>query len=59
VSCQYDIVALYLCFYCQKKAIVKYKVDLTKEEHDELMAIIGKGSHSSQQIRTAYIVYIA
>ena len=36
--------------------MVKYKVALTKEEHDELMSIIGKGSHSSQQFRTAYIL---
>ena len=36
--------------------MVKYKVVLTQEEHDELMAIIGKGSHSSQQFRTAYIL---
>lgn len=39
-----------------KTAMVKYKVALTKEEHDELMSIIGKGSHSSQQFRTAYIL---
>ncbi len=36
--------------------MVKYKVTLTKDEHDELMAIISKGSHSSQQFRTAYIL---
>lgn len=36
--------------------MIKYKVTLTKDERDELMAIIGKGSHSSQQFRTAYIL---
>lgn len=36
--------------------MVKYKVTLTKDEQDELMAIISKGSHSSQQFRTAYIL---
>jgi len=36
--------------------MVKYKVVLTKEEHDELVAIISKGSHSSQQLSTAYIL---
>ena len=36
--------------------MIKYKVTLTKDEHDELMSIISKGSHSSQQFRTAYIL---
>jgi transposase len=36
--------------------MVKYKVTLTKDEHGELMSIISKGSHSSQQFRTAYIL---
>jgi hypothetical protein len=36
--------------------MVKYKVTLTKDEQDELMTIISKGSHSSQQFRTAYIL---
>lgn len=36
--------------------MIKYKVSLTKEEHDELMGIISKGVHSSQQYRTAYIL---
>ena len=36
--------------------MIKYKVTLTKDEHDELIAIISKGSHSSQQFRTAYIL---
>lgn len=43
-------------FLSSKTAMVKYKVTLTKDEHDELMAIISKGSHSSQQFRTAYIL---
>ena len=36
--------------------MIKYKVSLTSDEHEELMNIINKGSHSSQQFRTAYIL---
>lgn len=36
--------------------MIKYKVTLAKEEFDELMSIISKGSHTSQQFRTAYIL---
>lgn len=36
--------------------MIKYKVTLKKEEHDELMSIVSKGSHTSQQYRTAYIL---
>ncbi len=36
--------------------MVKYKVTLTKEEFDELTSIISKGSHTSAQFRTAYIL---
>lgn len=35
---------------------VTYKVTLTKEEREELMAIISKGTHSSQRFRSAYIL---
>jgi len=35
--------------------MIKYKATLTKDEQDELMAIISKGSHSSQHFRTPYI----
>ncbi len=34
----------------------KYKVTLTKDEINELMDIINKGSHTSQKFRTAYIL---
>ena len=34
----------------------KYKVTLTKDERDELMDIINKGSHTSHKFRTAYIL---
>ena len=34
----------------------KYKVTLTKDEIEELMDIINKGSHTSQKFRTAYIL---
>ena len=36
--------------------MVKYKVTLTKEEFEELMSIINKGSHTSPQFRAAYIL---
>lgn len=36
--------------------MIKYKVALTKEEHEELMNIVSKGSHTSQQYRIAYIL---
>jgi transposase len=39
-----------------KNAMEKYKVTLTKDEIDELMDIINKGSHTSQKFRTAYIL---
>ena len=39
-----------------KTAMIKYKVTLTKEEREQLTAIISKGSHSAQQYRNAYIL---
>jgi len=36
--------------------MVKYKVSLTKEEREQLTAIVSKGSHTAQQYRTAYIL---
>jgi hypothetical protein len=36
--------------------MIKYKVILTKEEREELDAIISKGSHTAQQYRNAYIL---
>ncbi len=36
--------------------MVRYKVTLTKEERDQLMALIGKGKHTSQQYRNACIL---
>jgi transposase len=36
--------------------MIKYKVTLTKEERDQLNAIVSKGYHSAQQFRTAYIL---
>lgn len=36
--------------------MIKYKVTLTKEERDQLNAIISKGVHSAQAYRTAYIL---
>jgi transposase len=34
----------------------RYKVTLTKDERDDLMNIINKGSHTSHKYRTAYIL---
>ena len=36
--------------------MIKYKVTLTKLEHEQLMDIINKGVHSSQHYRTAYVL---
>ena len=36
--------------------MVRYKVTLTKEEHEQLSAVLGKGKHSSQQYRNACIL---
>lgn len=36
--------------------MIRYTVKLTKPEVEELLAIINKGSHTSQTFRTAYIL---
>jgi transposase len=36
--------------------MVRYKIQLTKSEVEELMTIINKGSHTSQTFRTAYVL---
>lgn len=36
--------------------MIRYTIKLTKEEVDELMAIVNKGSHSSHTFRAAYIL---
>ena len=36
--------------------MVRYKVTLTKEEHEQLKTALGKGKHSSQQYRNACIL---
>lgn len=36
--------------------MIRYKVTLNKDEHEQLMDIVNKGVHSSQQYRTAYIL---
>jgi len=36
--------------------MIRYTVKLTKNEIEELMSIINKGSHTSQTFRTAYIL---
>jgi transposase len=35
---------------------IKYTIHLTESEREDLMAIINKGSHTSQAFRTAYIL---
>lgn len=40
----------------KKKQMVQYRIKLTKDEVEELMSIINKGSHTSQTFRTAYIL---
>lgn len=36
--------------------MIKYKIELSKAEHDQLIDIVSKGVHSSQLYRTAYIL---
>jgi transposase len=36
--------------------MIRYIINLTKEEVEELMSIINKGTHTSQTFRTAYIL---
>lgn len=36
--------------------MVRYKVILKKDEHDQLKTVLGKGKHSSQQYRNACIL---
>ena len=36
--------------------MIKYKITLSKTEHEQLIDIISKGKHSSQLYRTAYIL---
>ena len=36
--------------------MIRYRINLTKNEVEELMEIINKGSHTSQTFRTAYIL---
>ena len=36
--------------------MVRYKVVLTKDEHNQLKTVLGKGKHSSQQYRNACIL---
>jgi transposase len=43
-------------YLAKKTAMVRYKVTLTKEERDQLMELISKGKHTSQQYRNACIL---
>jgi transposase len=42
--------------YLAKKTMVRYKVTLTKEEREQLLAVISKGKHTSQQYHNACIL---
>lgn len=42
--------------FAKTKSMAKYIIHLTKSEREELMAIINKGSHTSQTFRSAYIL---
>ena len=45
---------MYLCH--KNKEMVHYTIKLSKDEVEELNAIINKGKHTSQAFRTAYIL---
>ena len=47
---------VFIALVLKPTAMIKYKVTLTKDERDQLMDIVNKGSHSSQQFRSAYIL---
>jgi transposase len=36
--------------------MAKYRIKLTQEEVEELLAVVGKGSHTSQSYRAAYVL---
>ena len=36
--------------------MVHYKVTITREEHEQIKAVLGRGKHSSQQYRNACIL---
>jgi transposase len=36
--------------------MTKYRIKLTKEEVEELLAVVSKGSHTSQSYRAAYVL---
>ena len=44
------------CIFAKKTTMVRYTIHLTKTEVEELMAIINKGSHTSQTFRAAYVL---
>lgn len=46
----------YFMYLYKNIHIMRYNIKLTKEELEELRAIINKGSHTSQAYRTAYIL---
>jgi transposase len=45
-----------MLYICKKTTMVRYTIHLTKTEVEELMAIINKGSHTSQTFRAAYVL---
>ena len=45
-----------MCTFVKLFQMVRYTIKLTKSEVEELLAIINKGSHTSQTFRFAYIL---
>jgi transposase len=45
-----------LFYKLPSKTMVRYKVTLTKDEHEQIKSVLGKGKHSSQQYRNACIL---
>ena len=45
-----------MCIFAEKTNMIHYTIKLSKDEVEELMSIINKGSHTSQSYRAAYIL---
>lgn len=49
----YDVIVLHLKNF---QMTIRYTIKLTKDEVEELLTIINKGSHTCQTFRAAYIL---
>jgi hypothetical protein len=45
-----------MCIFAKKTNMIHYTIKLSKDEVEELMAIVNKGSHTAQSYRAAYIL---